>query len=211
MQLEGGGPAWRVAKAQRQVRWEASTTEQDDKKAHETRTHKILTQAMDNLIEYDLKRSWKEMEVPEKKEILEKATKPKAEGGTDFISLKQRAFQDSAQRHGRVRQSLEDFLSSVIRGEAEFGALLMQSGAEIERLMGAHPLPRKPLFREGQSVMQWWAVWMKDAPLNELPGSYAKRKRPAWFKADVLVVEPEPRDIVYCGILFKSVFTARAH
>ena len=102
-------------------------------------------------------------------------------------------------------------MSRTIRGEAEFGALLMQSGAEIERLMGAHPLPRKPLFREGQSVMQWWAPWMKDALLNELPGTYSKRKRPSWFKADVLVVVPEPVDIVYCGISFKSVVTVRAH
>ena len=211
MQLEGGGPTWRVAKAQRQERWEAAAQASKKTKAHETKSHAVLTQALDNLIEYDLRRSYKNLELSERKEILEQASKPKEEGGRGFISRKQGSFEDAAQRHERDWHRLEDFLSTTLRGEAVFGALLMQSAAEIERLRGAHPLPRRPLYRVGQTVLQWWAPWMKDAPLNELPGTYAKRKRPGWFKAEVVVVMPEPGDIVYCGISFKSVFTARAY
>ena len=39
------------------------------------------------------------------------------------------------------------------------------------------------LFKSGQSVLQWWAPWMKDA--KETPPSYNKNNRPAWFIADV--------------------------
>ena len=92
-----------------------------------------------------------------------------------------------------------------------FGHLLLQSAEEIERLRGAQPMPRRPLYKMGQSVHQWWAPWMQKAPLNELPGTYAGRTRPAWFKAEVLAVMQEPVDIVYSGILYKSAFTVRAH
>ena len=39
------------------------------------------------------------------------------------------------------------------------------------------------LFKCGQSVLQWWAPWMKDA--EETPASYNKKNRPAWFSAEV--------------------------
>ena len=39
------------------------------------------------------------------------------------------------------------------------------------------------LFKCGQSVLQWWASWMKDA--KETPASYNKKTRPAWFSAEV--------------------------
>ena len=35
----------------------------------------------------------------------------------------------------------------------------------------------------GQSVLQWWAPWMKDAP--ETPRHYNRRNRPAWFSAEI--------------------------
>ena len=34
-----------------------------------------------------------------------------------------------------------------------------------------------------QSVLQWWAPWMKDA--EETPASYNKKNRPWWFRAEV--------------------------
>ena len=34
-----------------------------------------------------------------------------------------------------------------------------------------------------QSVLQWWAPWMKDA--EETPASYNKKNRPWWFSAEV--------------------------
>ena len=39
------------------------------------------------------------------------------------------------------------------------------------------------LFKCGESVLQWWASWMKDA--EETPASYHKKNRPAWFIAEV--------------------------
>ena len=39
------------------------------------------------------------------------------------------------------------------------------------------------LFKCGQSVLQWWAPWMKDA--EETPASYNKKNRPWWFSAEV--------------------------
>ena len=38
-------------------------------------------------------------------------------------------------------------------------------------------------FMCGQSVLQWWAPWMKDAP--ETPAHYNRKNRPAWFSAEI--------------------------
>ena len=40
-----------------------------------------------------------------------------------------------------------------------------------------------PKFKCGQSVLQWWARWMKSA--EETPQTYKKTLRPAWFSAEV--------------------------
>ena len=38
-------------------------------------------------------------------------------------------------------------------------------------------------FSCGQSVLQWWAPWMKDA--LETPQNYNRKNRPAWFSAEI--------------------------
>ena len=38
-------------------------------------------------------------------------------------------------------------------------------------------------FKCGQSVLQWWAPWMKDAP--KTPAHYNRKNRPAWFNAEI--------------------------
>ena len=35
----------------------------------------------------------------------------------------------------------------------------------------------------GQSVLRWWALWMKDAP--ETLWYYSRKNRPAWFSAEI--------------------------
>ena len=35
----------------------------------------------------------------------------------------------------------------------------------------------------GQSVLQWWAPWMKDA--METPPNYNRKNRPSWFSAEI--------------------------
>ena len=39
------------------------------------------------------------------------------------------------------------------------------------------------LFKCGQSVLQWWAPWMKDAVVT--PKSYKRKNRPACYSAEV--------------------------
>jgi len=46
-----------------------------------------------------------------------------------------------------------------------------------------HPAPK---FKAGQSIVQWWADWMKS--VKEPPAGYGKKtyKRPSWYVGDVL-------------------------
>ena len=41
-----------------------------------------------------------------------------------------------------------------------------------------------PAFSPGQSIIQWWASWFKNA--DEPPKKYSKKNRPAWFSCEVL-------------------------
>ena len=41
-----------------------------------------------------------------------------------------------------------------------------------------------PAFLPGQSIIQWWATWFKNA--DEPPKKYSKKNRPAWFSCEVL-------------------------
>ena len=49
-----------------------------------------------------------------------------------------------------------------------------------EKLGVSIPMPK---FRTGQSVLQWWAGWMKGAEVT--PSRYNRTNRPAWFSAEV--------------------------
>ena len=57
-------------------------------------------------------------------------------------------------------------------------------------------------FKCGQSVLQWRAPWMKDAP--ETPSHYKQKNRPVWFSAEVAS---------YCGYghIKYAGQTTRAH
>ena len=94
-------------------------------------------------------------------------------------------------------------MGATIRGEAE-------KQEELERLKMGQPAPRIPKFERGQSVHQWWAKRVVDAKVGMVPPTYSQKNRPAWYKAEVLARKPEPEDIEYCGILYKSVFLNRA-
>ena len=64
-------------------------------------------------------------------------------------------------------------------------------------------------FRPGQSILQWWAEWMKDCDtLGSAPKSYNNRKgtkfkRPAWFSGEV-AAGPFEDSIVYAGVPYKG-------
>ena len=51
---------------------------------------------------------------------------------------------------------------------------------KAEKLGVSIPMPK---FRTGQSVLQWWAPWMKRAEVT--PSTYNRGNRPAWFSAEV--------------------------
>ena len=57
------------------------------------------------------------------------------------------------------------------------------------------------LFKCGQSVLQWWASWMKDA--KETPASYNKKNRPWWFSAEVTSYRGYG-DIKYAGQMMRA-------
>lgn len=61
-----------------------------------------------------------------------------------------------------------------------------------------------PKFKNGQSVLQWWAQWMKSA--KEPPKKYGGKKgfaRPAWYSGDVLAFQ-EYGTILYAGVQVKD-------
>ena len=64
-------------------------------------------------------------------------------------------------------------------------------------------------FRPGQSILQWWAAWMKDCDtLGSAPKSYnnqkgTKFKRPAWFSGEV-AAGPFEDSIVYADVPYKG-------
>ena len=58
------------------------------------------------------------------------------------------------------------------------------------------------LFKCGQSVLQWWASWMKEA--KETPASYNKKTRPAWFSAEIT------RFRGYCDIKYAGQMMRRS-
>ena len=126
----------------------------------------------------------------------------KVERGISHMVQKNMKVADDRSRGVVTQCALMDSLSSLedyLRAKTEELAIAVSRGVA------------PPKFFTGQSVHQWWAPWMAQAPLDKLPGTYAQRKRPSWFKAEVLAIMPEPMDIVYSGILWTSVFTYRAH
>ena len=70
-------------------------------------------------------------------------------------------------------------------------------------------LPQTPKFKAGQGVHQWWAKWMMHAKEGEMPDTYKKGNRPAWYSAEILARKQEPVDIEYAGIAYKQVYVYR--
>ena len=68
----------------------------------------------------------------------------------------------------------------------------------VDGLIEAGPGRPAPLFANGQSVIRWWASWMKEA--TELPASYNKLNRPNWYSAQILTYVGWKEDRNYCGV-----------
>ena len=54
-----------------------------------------------------------------------------------------------------------------------------------------------PLFRAGQSVLQWWANWFKNK--GPAPQTYGKKRRPSWFSGEILNPPVWLEDMAYAG------------
>ena len=54
-----------------------------------------------------------------------------------------------------------------------------------------------PKFLPGQSIIQWWASWFKEAEV--FPEKYKKKQRPAWFSGEVLA-HAGYKSMKYAGI-----------
>ena len=44
----------------------------------------------------------------------------------------------------------------------------------------------EPRFSVGQSIIQWWASWMKEIPEGDLPEKIQGKRRPTWFSGEVV-------------------------
>ena len=67
---------------------------------------------------------------------------------------------------------------------------------------------REPLFKNGESIIQWWAPWMAEA--TQPPKSYKQKDRPAWFKGEVLTWAGE-QSVFYAGIQHPSEHTYQVY
>ena len=74
-------------------------------------------------------------------------------------------------------RSLE--LRNMVQGDRESRTFQEIDNMHEERLPD-------PKFKCGQSVLQWWASWMKSA--QETPKTYNRITRPRWFSAQIVEV-----------------------
>ena len=90
----------------------------------------------------------------------------------------------------KKRMITEDAISAALQRieKAEANAAAMLAQAEDLALVAAAAVAASPArpakFRPGQSVCDWWASWFKEC--RKAPENYGKKKRPAWFSAEVL-------------------------
>ena len=60
----------------------------------------------------------------------------------------------------------------------------MHDELRILRSATAGSAQPKPAFKQGQSVLHWWAHWMTTATVT--PQTYNTKHRPAWYSAEIL-------------------------
>ena len=81
---------------------------------------------------------------------------------------------------------------------------LMASEAEVEELSRRKEQPPDdsdpPVFSPGQSVLQWWAGWFKDATEPKL--HYKKSQRPTWYSGEIVNPAQYMTDFKYAGMLY---------
>ena len=58
----------------------------------------------------------------------------------------------------------------------------------------------EPLFRAGQSVLQWWASWFKKG--EPTPKGKGKKKRPQWYSGEIVHPPVWTENMLYAGFTY---------
>ena len=58
----------------------------------------------------------------------------------------------------------------------------------------------EPLFRAGQSVLQWWASWFKTG--GPTPKGKGRKKRPQWYSGEIVHPPVWTEDMLYAGFTY---------
>ena len=106
---------------------------------------------------------------------------------------------------GKVMKN-QDLWSHAMRRVFTLNAVLVDLGSK-ETDMASSPgmqdsADRVPLFRPGQSVLQWWAGWFKNAVNPK--GHYNKGERPTWFSGEIISPGVYVESMVYAGMQYKG-------
>ena len=119
-----------------------------------------------------------------------------SEAWADKLSHKDRKYDRCRENACRARMVDADKWACQQRGQEK----LERQEKQIVELASREVGPARPerLYGPGQSAIQWWASWMKEAP--ELPQSYNKSNRPKWYSAEVTAYVGWIIDRKYCGV-----------
>ena len=105
---------------------------------------------------------------------------------TSEHSVRERKKFKGGEHMGSKRMKLEEDRSRLV------GLLIVaRAGVSVAPSDG-------PLFRPGQSALQWWAPWFKSAPEGFLLPHYKKKSRPTWFSGEVVAYAGH-MSIIYAG------------
>ena len=109
------------------------------------------------------------------------------------------------------KKSLEQVLTSesLVAREADLVKELLNAETEMKRAMeradaadskGNHRQLPDPLFRTGQTVLQFWAKWFASEPLDSGRSKASKGDRPKWYIGEILAGPTEHTCITYGGV-----------
>ena len=126
----------------------------------------------------------------------------------EFEQQCKRARKDQLGREHAEGQKMknQDLWAHALRRVATLNAVIDDLGSketEIDAIPGKQDsADREPLFRAGQSVLQWWAGWFKSAKTGE--GHYNKGARPSWFSGEICSPGVYVESMIYAGLPYKG-------
>lgn len=68
-----------------------------------------------------------------------------------------------------------------------------------ETMVASRP-STEPLYRAGQSVLQWWAAWFKSG--EPRPKGKGKKKRPRWYSGEIVHPPVWAENTLYAGFTY---------